>query len=104
MPDVCQIPIRKDRSLLAKVCLLDRANNFVYWIDTLAARRLISCGEIEALRTPRGRIRAVRWISPERMGVDPRKTYIIRRRGYGDSHLREHYLFKREWSKMASKV
>jgi len=79
--------IRIDRGLPAKVGLLDRGNNFVCMLERAEARGLISRGEVEILGS-RGKMRAVRWISPE--GDEPeRESYAMRRRGYGDSHRRE---------------
>jgi len=77
----------RDRSLPAKVRLLDRGSNFVRWVEAAEARRLISRGEVETLGSRR-KIRAVRWVSLE-AEEDQRKSYVIRRRGYGDSHCRE---------------
>jgi hypothetical protein len=70
-----------------RVRLVDRAGAHVCWLDRDAAKRLLARGEVEALRTRR-RVRAVRWVMPE-PHEEPRRLYVLRRRGYGDSHRRE---------------
>jgi hypothetical protein len=71
----------------AYVRLLDRADEHVCWLEASEARRLIARGQVEVLRTRR-RIRAVRWVAAEAR-EEPRRLYVLRRRGYGDSHRRE---------------
>jgi hypothetical protein len=71
----------------ARVRLLDRAGEHVCWLERVEAERLLARGEVEPLRTRR-RIRAVRWVTVE-PDEPPRRLYVIRRRGYGDSHRRE---------------
>lgn len=91
MSDV--IPIDR-RDIAATVRLYDRGHNFVCVLDADEVRELLREGEVEpAGAGVRGRIRAVRWVTPphkeEAAPAPPGGAFVIRRRGYGDSHCRE---------------
>lgn len=78
-----------DRGFARHVRLYDRGGNYVRLISGEDAWRMVGSGEVETSGRRRGRrIRAVRWVWIE--ADDPKdKDYVVRRRGYGDSHCRE---------------
>lgn len=73
----------------AKVRLIDRAGSHVCWLERDEARRLLAAGEVEAVQRHSGAsVWAVRWTMSE-PADEPRRLYVIRKRGYGDPHRRE---------------
>ena len=82
--DVCRFgPI--DRPLK----LVDRAGEFVRWVQPDEAAARLDSGQFVALGT-RKRIRAVRWVGPEPEQME-RRAYPIRPHGFGDAHKHESY-------------
>lgn len=59
------------------------------WLSAEDVRRLLGAGEIEALRSKRGRVHRVRWRTNYAAADDPRRRYAIRTKGVGDSHNHE---------------
>ena len=88
MSDV--IPIDR-REIAAKVRLYDRGHNFVCVLDADETRLLLREDKVAPTGGGvRGRIRAVRWVTPHQEdAAPPGGAFVIRRRGYGDSHCRE---------------